>query len=72
MGKRVERTRWRPHLKPMDLDPQWILDDSGAPAEPAGASGDEALLDAYSQAVVHATEMVAPAVAHLDVELKGR
>ena len=56
----------------MDLDPRWILDDSGSPAEPAGPSGDDALLDAYSNAVVHATEIVAPAVAHLEVEMKGR
>jgi S1-C subfamily serine protease len=56
----------------MDLDPRWILDESGSAAEPAGSSGDEALLDSYSQAVVHATEVVAPAVAHLEVELKGR
>jgi S1-C subfamily serine protease len=33
--------------------------------------GDEPLLDAYSQAVVHASETVAPAVAHLEVELAG-
>ena len=33
--------------------------------------GDEALLDAYSQAVVHASEIVAPAVVHLEVELAG-
>ena len=33
--------------------------------------GDEVLLDAYSQAVVHASETVAPAVAHLEVELAG-
>jgi S1-C subfamily serine protease len=56
----------------MDLDPRWILDDSGSAAEPAAPSGDDVLLDAYSQAVVHATELVAPAVAHLEVELKGR
>jgi S1-C subfamily serine protease len=56
----------------MDLDPQWILDDSDARAEPAGTSGDEAALDAYSRAVVHATDVVAPAVAHLEVELRGR
>ena len=60
----------------MDLDPRWILDESvdssGSSAEPAGASGDEGLLDAYSKAVVHASEVVAPAVAHLEVELKGR
>jgi hypothetical protein len=42
----------------MDLDPRWILDESGAGPEPAGASGDESLLDAYSQAVVRATEAV--------------
>ena len=60
----------------MDLDPRWILDESagssGAEPESVGPGGDEALLDAYSRAVVHATEMVAPAVAHLEVELKGR
>jgi len=55
----------------MDLDPRWILEESGAGPEPAGASGDESLLDAYSQAVVRATEAVAPAVAHLEVELAG-
>ena len=56
----------------MDLDPRWILDDTDSAAEPAGASGDGALLDAYSRAVVHASEMVAPAVAHLEVDYKGR
>src|SRR5258708_37637345 len=56
----------------MDLDPRWILDDGGSPAEPAGPSGDDVLLDAYSNAVVHATEVVAPAVAHLEVDMKGR
>jgi len=56
----------------MDLDPRWILDDSGSPAEPAGPSGDDVLLDAYSNAVVQAAEVVAPAVAHLEVEVKGR
>ena len=56
----------------MDLDPRWILDDSSSSSEPAGPSGDEALLDAYSNAVVHATEAVAPAVAHLEVDMKVR
>jgi S1-C subfamily serine protease len=44
----------------MDADLDWV------------PSGDEELLDAYSRAVVRATETVAPAVAHLEVELKGR
>ena len=56
----------------MDLDPRWILDESSAVPESAKPSGDGDLLDAYSQAVVHASEVVAPAVAHLEVELKGR
>jgi S1-C subfamily serine protease len=45
----------------MDLEPRWVA-----------LSDDEALLDAYSNAVIHATDVVAPAVAHLEVELKGR
>ena len=40
--------------------------------EPLGVPRDLELLDAYSQAVVKATEAVAPSVAHLEVELKGR
>ena len=44
----------------MDLDPAWLPDEN------------DALLDAYSQAVVGATERVAPAVAHLQVDMKGR
>jgi S1-C subfamily serine protease len=56
----------------MELDLQWVLDESGAQSGPVAPAGDEALLDAYSQAVVHATELVAPAVAHLEVELNGR
>jgi S1-C subfamily serine protease len=43
----------------MDLDPSWLPNDDD-------------LLDAYSKAVVRATEAVAPAVAHLEVEIKGR
>lgn len=58
----------------MDLDlepPRWVLDESDAAPSGAGPSGDAGLLDAYSQAVVHAAETVAPAVAHLEVELAG-
>jgi S1-C subfamily serine protease len=43
----------------MDIEPQWV-------------SHEEEPFDAYSRAVVHAAEVVAPAVAHLEVELKGR
>jgi S1-C subfamily serine protease len=43
----------------MDLDPGWLPNDDD-------------LLDAYSKAVVRATEAVAPAVAHLEVEIKDR
>jgi S1-C subfamily serine protease len=43
----------------MDLDPSWL-------------PGEDELLDAYSRAVVHATEAVGPAVAHLEVDMKGR
>jgi S1-C subfamily serine protease len=56
----------------MDLDLRWILDESAATPEPSRASGDEELFDAYSRAVVHATELVAPSVAHLEVEIKGK
>ncbi len=45
----------------MDLEPRWV-----------GLSDDDGLLDAYSGAVVRASEVVAPAVAHLEVDLKGR
>jgi S1-C subfamily serine protease len=47
----------------MDLDAGPERDESPADGE---------LLDAYSQAVVQAAEAVAPAVAHVEVELKGR
>jgi S1-C subfamily serine protease len=53
----------------LDLEPQWVLDEGNAAGSGAGPSGDSELLDAYSQAVVHAAETVAPAVAHLEVEL---
>lgn len=55
----------------LDLEPRWVLDDSDPVPSGAGAAGDDGLLDAYSKAVVYAAETVAPAVAHLEVELAG-
>ncbi len=57
----------------MGVIPEFLLDqgDHQAPAAPPG-HGDEALLDAYSKAVVGAAERVGPAVAHLAVELPRR
>jgi len=54
--------------------PAFLLDQSGhsaSPAAPSG-SGDDALLDAYSRAVVGAAERIGPAVAHLEVEQPRR
>ncbi len=48
---------------------RYVLDHGDAASSPAAAPSDDApLLDAYSAAVVRATEAVAPAVAHLEVE----
>ena len=52
-----------------DLTPRFVLDDSNSDASSGSASGDSALLDAYSRAVVGAVERVAPAVVHIEVEL---
>jgi len=53
--------------------PAFLLDQSShsAPAAPSG-SGDDALLDAYSRAVVGAAERIGPTVAHLEIELPKR
>lgn len=40
-------------------------------AEPVGSRDDDALLDAYSSAVVSAVDRVAPSVAHIEVWLRG-
>jgi S1-C subfamily serine protease len=57
---------------PMGAIPKLLLDESGnvAAAKPS-PSGDGAALDAYSAAVVAATERAGPAVAHLEVEHRG-
>jgi S1-C subfamily serine protease len=52
----------------MGANPRFVLDD-GSPraAFPAAAAGDGVLLDAYSAAVVAASERVGPAVVHVEV-----
>ena len=57
----------------MEPVPKFLLDESGQGASGASSGPDDGrLLDAYSAAVVSAAEAVGPAVAHLEVELKGR
>ncbi len=56
----------------MDLYLEPVLDESGTAPSGAGPAGDGELLDAYSRAVVHAAETVAPAVAHLEVDFGRR
>src|SRR6185436_6781397 len=56
----------------MEPVPQFLLDESEAATGARAAPDDGRLLDAYSAAVVAAAEKVGPAVAHLEVELKGR
>ena len=57
----------------MEPVPKFLLDESERRASGASSAPDDGrLLDAYSAAVVSAAETVGPAVAHLEVELKGR
>ena len=57
----------------MEPVPQFLLDESERTAAAAQSAADDGrLLDAYSAAVVAVVETVGPAVAHLEVELKGR
>ena len=57
----------------MEPVPKFLLDEGGRGASGASSGPDDGrLLDAYSAAVVSAAEAVGPAVAHLEVELKGR
>jgi len=52
----------------MGANPRFVLDD-GSPraASPAAAASEDVLLDAYSTAVVAASERVGPAVVHVEV-----
>ena len=57
----------------MEPVPRFLLDENERGAARARAAPDDGpLLDAYSAAVVSAVEAVAPAVAHLEVTIKGR
>jgi S1-C subfamily serine protease len=76
-GPGLAKSAFRPQLsRPAEIVepvPKFLLDESGRGASGASSGPDDGrLLDAYSAAVVSAAEAVGPAVAHLEVELKGR
>ncbi len=54
-----------------DAQLRFVLGESAAPQPAAPGPDDGPLLDAYSAAVVAATERVAPAVVHLEIESSG-
>ena len=57
----------------MGANPRFILDyDSSRSGSPAAGASDDALLDAYSAAVVAASERVGPAVVHVEVVQTAR
>jgi S1-C subfamily serine protease len=57
----------------MGAIPRFILDESSQrSAFPARGEGDDVLLDAYSNAVVAASELVGPAVVHVEVSQPSR
>jgi S1-C subfamily serine protease len=73
----LAKSAFRPQLsrqaETVEPVPKFLLDESGQGASGASSGPDDGrLLDAYSAAVVSAAEAVGPAVAHLEVELKGR
>jgi S1-C subfamily serine protease len=55
----------------MEIAPRFLLDDSPASQPAKAALADDALLDAYSKAVVGVVERAGPAVAHIQVEFAG-
>jgi S1-C subfamily serine protease len=55
----------------MEIAPRFLLHEMAASQPAKAAPADDALLDAYSKAVVGVVERAGPAVAHIQVEFSG-